>query len=41
MNLNIFREEFNHERPHEALDQATPAACYTASSRPMLLRPED
>lgn len=29
-----FREEFNEERPHEALQQATPAAKYTASSRP-------
>jgi putative transposase len=28
-----FQEEFNTERPHEALQQATPAACYTASSR--------
>jgi len=26
--FNVFREEFNHERPHEALDQETPAACY-------------
>jgi transposase InsO family protein len=26
--FNIFREEFNRERPHEALDQQTPAACY-------------
>ena len=33
--FNRFREEFNRERPHEALDQATPAACYTASPRPM------
>src|SRR5499427_6833333 len=33
--FNLFREEFNHERPHEALDNATPAACYTASPRPM------
>ena len=24
--FNVFREEFNHERPHEALDQETPAA---------------
>jgi putative transposase len=30
-----FREEFNHERPHEALDQQTPAACYRASLREM------
>ena len=27
--------EFNDERPHEALDQQTPAECYTASPRPM------
>jgi len=30
-----FREEFNNERPHEALDQQTPAACYHASPREM------
>ena len=30
-----FRHEFNHDRPHEALDQETPAACYAASPRPM------
>lgn len=29
-----FRIEFNEERPHEALAQATPASCYTASPRP-------
>ena len=29
-----FRGEFNAERPHEALDQATPASRYEASSRP-------
>lgn len=33
--FNCFREEFNHERPHEALDQATPAECYVASPRTM------
>lgn len=33
--FNVFREEFNHERPHEALDDETPAACYTPSPRPM------
>src|SRR5438046_2352204 len=33
--FNIFREEFNHERPHEALDQETPATCYAPSPRPM------
>src|SRR6266568_4717517 len=30
--FNVFREEFNHERPHEALDQQTPASCYSASA---------
>jgi putative transposase len=29
-----FREHYNHDRPHEALDQETPASCYTASPRP-------
>lgn len=33
--FNVFRQEFNHERPHEALDQETPATCYTVSPRPM------
>lgn len=33
--FNIFRQEFNHERPHEALDQQTPASCYSTSPRPM------
>jgi putative transposase len=26
--FNRFRDECNHERPHEALDMRTPAACY-------------
>ncbi len=30
-----FREEFNVERPHEALDMQTPAACYEVSPREM------
>lgn len=30
-----FQQEFNHERPHEALGDATPASCYTASCRQM------
>jgi len=33
--FNEFRDEFNHERPHEALDQQTPASCYAPSARPM------
>jgi transposase InsO family protein len=30
-----FRQEFNFERPHEALDIQTPASQYTASTRVM------
>jgi putative transposase len=30
-----FRQEFNFERPHEALDMQTPASCYDASPREM------
>jgi len=33
--FNVFREEFNQERPHEALDQQTPASCYSTSLREM------
>jgi putative transposase len=32
--FDCFRQEFNHERPHEALGQRTPASFYTASPRP-------
>src|SRR5207248_9383335 len=41
--FNTFVREFNHERPHEALDMRTPAQLYHASTRPMpdkLLDPE-
>ena len=34
------RAEFNAERPHEALDMATPASRYTASPRPFTGLPE-
>jgi putative transposase len=30
-----FQREFNHERPHEALEDRTPASCYCASPRSM------
>jgi putative transposase len=30
-----FLQEYNHDRPHEALEDATPASCYTASWRQM------
>ena len=33
--FNHFREEFNQERPHEALDMHTPASCYESSPREM------
>lgn len=33
--FNAFRTEFNNERPHEALDQQTPASQYSSSSREM------
>src|SRR5262249_32283010 len=36
--FNRFRHEFNYDRPHEALDQDTPATYYAASPRPMLER---
>lgn len=33
--FNHFREEFNQERPHEALEMHTPASCYEPSPREM------
>jgi putative transposase len=33
--FDAFRREFNTERPHEALDQLTPAQIYRPSDRPM------
>ena len=33
--FNHFREEFNQERPHEALDMHTPGSCYESSPREM------
>jgi putative transposase len=33
--FNPFREEFNRERPHEVLDQLTPACLYQPSLHPM------
>jgi putative transposase len=35
LKFEYFREEFNCQRPHEALDMRTPAACYAPSSRKM------
>jgi hypothetical protein len=33
--FNAWREEFNNERPHEALEMQTPASSYRPSPRPM------
>lgn len=32
--FDAFRRRYNTERPHEALNDATPASCYVASPRP-------
>lgn len=37
--FNRFREEYNQERPHEALDQETPASVYESSPREMPGKP--
>jgi len=34
-NFDAFRREYNTERPHEHLGQATPASCYHPSPRPL------
>lgn len=33
--FNTFRDEFNHERPHEAIEMHTPASLYQPSPRPL------
>ena len=33
--FNVFIDEFNNERPHEALDLQTPASCYQPCTRQM------
>src|SRR5213076_2875660 len=33
MRFDTFGHRFNHERPHQALDMATPASRYTSSTR--------
>lgn len=33
--FNVFRREFNNDRPHEALDMNTPSQLYSPSNRPM------
>src|SRR3546814_7403349 len=39
--FDLFRQEFNDERPHEALGQETPVTLYSASPRPFPERLED
>jgi transposase InsO family protein len=45
--FDLFRREYNHERPHEALGQKTPASLYAPSSRlfpeslPPIVYPDD
>ena len=38
--LDAFREEYNHERPHEALEMATPASRWRPSERRFEPRPK-
>ena len=33
-NFDVFRHEYNEERPHERLQQQTPASQYESSPRP-------
>jgi putative transposase len=39
--LNGFRQDYNHERPHQALGQIAPASFYIPSARPMPRRPPE
>jgi hypothetical protein len=39
--LDLFRHEYNHERPHETLQQQTPASHYQPSIRPYTDTPEE
>jgi transposase InsO family protein len=39
--FDLFRHEFNHERPHEALGQRPPASAYHASATPFHEPPDD
>ena len=33
--FDVFRDQYNHDRPHESLDQQTPASAYHSSTRSM------
>ncbi len=39
--FDAFRHEYNHVRPHEALEQRTPSSVYVPSPRPFPTRVED
>ncbi len=39
--LDLWRQSFNYERPHEALSMRTPSEIYHASARPYEGTPED
>jgi putative transposase len=39
--FEAFRQDYNHERPHQALKQIPPARFYAPSSRPMPKRPDE
>lgn len=39
--MDLWRQEFNHERPHEALGMKCPAEVYQKSERPYAGTPED
>ena len=39
--LELWREEFNNVRPHEALAMKTPASIYVPSARPYIETPSD
>jgi len=39
--MDVWREEFNHERPHEALDMKRPAEVYQKSARKYQGTPQD
>jgi transposase InsO family protein len=37
--FDLFRVDYNHNRPHEALNQNTPSSCYKKSARPYVEDP--
>jgi len=37
--FDLFRMDYNHNRPHEALEQNTPSSCYKKSARPYVEKP--